>query len=51
MYGNGKPGLTTIVASLVSQAAIVKWFGLTFGVLMCGLLWGIFTHTVEIVAK
>ena len=51
LYGNGKPGLTTTVASLVSQAGFLKWIGGGFGLMVLALIWAILTHTVEIVAK
>jgi hypothetical protein len=51
VYGNGKPGLVTIVSGLVSSMGILKWVGVLVGASVFGLVWAIITHTVEIVAK
>lgn len=49
VYGNGKPGLTTIVSGLVSAMGILKWIGIALGGSVIAFIWAIITHSVEIV--
>ncbi len=48
LYGNGKPGLTTIISELKSAFTILKWVGTVVGGLVIAFVWAVITHAITI---
>jgi hypothetical protein len=49
VYGNGKPGLVTLVSGVVSFLSIIKWASGIIGGLIITLVWLIVTGQISLV--